>query len=90
MTREEELQVAQDIAGARLEMVEEFRWPICLFLGYAIHCKWGEMWLSILIPVVVFFVIVIPWDRAYEAARDAYARETKTGRYWIPPAQKGQ
>lgn len=88
MTREEKLQVAADVAGARLAMIEELRWPIVVLLGFAMHCKWGELWLSIIIPVVVFFVIVIPWDKAYEAALDTYERETKTGKYWIPPAQE--
>lgn len=88
MTREEELQVAIDVATAKLGMIEELRWPFVVLLGVALHCMWGQLWLSILIPIVVFFVIVIPLDRDYEAAWDAYERETKTGKYWIPPAQQ--
>jgi hypothetical protein len=85
MTREEELEVAKRIALERLGIVEELRWPIVMLLGFFLQCRFDILWLSFLVPVLLFFVIVKPWDRAYIAASDAYERETGTGKYWIPP-----
>lgn len=86
MTETEKLEVAHQIAGAALGVVEETRWAIAALSTFLLKSAYFDSWLiPIVVGIVLVFVIPYWHSKRYDQTWDAYERATGTGKYYRPP-----
>ena len=86
MQSEPELERACQIAGARLGVAEELRWPLAM--SAAINAQvFSNSWLVAVGIAIAVYILTARWyDKDYESAWDQYEKATKTGKYYVPHA----
>lgn len=84
---ESDLDIACKVAGAKLGVAEEMRWPLAI-LGAAAAYGYSQSWLvAIGVWVAVYWVATYPYNKEYEEAWDQYEKATGTGKYYAPAKQ---
>ena len=82
METEAELEKRCDVALAKLGVAEELRWFIAIPFGLLLWVEHDSWLLGVAVSIATFFVVPYWYDKDYEAARDAYERATRTGKYY--------
>ena len=88
MQTEPELERACQIAGARLRVAEELRWPLAMS-GAINAYVFSNSWLIALGIAIAVYILTVHWyDKDYESAWDLYEKATKTGKHSVPHVLK--
>jgi len=87
MPIESELDIACRVAGAKLGVAEQLRWPLAT-LGATSAYAYSQSWLvAIGVWLAVFWLVAYQYDKEYEAAWDQYEKATGSGKYYVPGKQ---
>ena len=85
MTEIEKLEAAKDIAFAELGLIEELRSVIAILGAIVINDYLIHSWpVSIALAVVAYLAIPYWHSKKYDAACEAVARVSGTGKYFVP------
>lgn len=76
-----DLQRASELADAKLEVAEEFNWPLAILAATVVYMKWDSWLLAFGIGAVVFYLAAAPYRRASAKAEEDYFKEAKLGKY---------
>ena len=84
MPSESELEIACKVAGAKLGVAEQLRWPLAM-LGAATAYGYSQSWLvAIGVFAAVYWLATYPYNKEYEAAWEQYEKATGPGKYYVP------
>lgn len=80
----QDLERAAAVATAKLSTAEAFSWPVGILTGVCTHLLMDGWALPVAAGGVIYYLLVRPYKRHYEAAHDALERATDTGKYYDP------
>jgi len=87
MPTESELDIACKVAGAKLGVAEQMRWPLAMLAAAATY-GYAHSWLvAIGVWVVAYWLATYPYNKEYEVAWDQFEKATGTGKYYVPAKQ---
>ena len=80
----QDLERAKDVATAKLATAESFAWLVGILAGLCVHLWWGGWALPVAAGGAIYYLLVRPYSRHYEAAHSALERATGTGKHYDP------
>jgi len=81
MSTEHDLQVASELADAKLGVAEELGWPLALLVATSAHLAWSSWVLTVVLAGAGYYLSTFRYRRESARAEDRYYKVAGLGKY---------